>query len=254
MVLTTYFSSKQDPQRHHSVSQDSLDYIAPLYHSLVQLGLAGRIFCDHLSDVFIAAHETDRIRFVRCRLGEHSLNDERFFVYREYLAANPGVSSVFMVDANDVVITRNPFESLRENTLYVGRDKCVVVGQSAYMRAKLHTLEVLSGLTIPAPMYSMPHYNAGIIGGRRQVMIDLLDRMIDLFNRCEGEGNVNMAALNYLLYQEYDARVLTSRYLPEAVDPSQDGFSRTRWIVSGYPLNSAYKRYETDSDAIFIHK
>merc|ERR1719188_2969182 len=86
--------------------------------------------------------------------------------------------------------------------------------------------------------------NCGITGGRRDVMLKFLDRMIatmsdkDMVVMKTNESiNLNMAALNYILYTEYGK--------------TQD---RDQKFQGNAPVHSVYKRYQTDrKDVWFVH-
>merc|ERR1719316_450604 len=84
-------------------------------------------------------------------------------------------------------------------------------------------------------------YNCGISGGTRSQLLKLVDQMLDVIEdrsmtvwKNKQEVNVNMAALNWILYTKYKIQ--------------QD-------VKSGPPLHSDYKKYQKDrKDVCFIHK
>jgi hypothetical protein len=84
-------------------------------------------------------------------------------------------------------------------------------------------------------------YNCGISGGTRGKLALLVDQMLEVIEdktmtvwKNKQEVNVNMAALNWILYTKYNI--------------AND-------VKSGPPVHSDYKKYQKDrKDVSFIHK
>ena len=70
------------------------------------------VFYDQLSTEFLEKYSTDRVSFVRCKLGNYSLNDERFFIFREFISQLSPETYVITTDINDVVFNRKPLPLL----------------------------------------------------------------------------------------------------------------------------------------------
>ncbi len=63
-----------------------------------------------------------------------------------------------------------------------------------------------------------------------------------------------MTIFNYIVHTYFFPLLTYSPSDKVLVDTSNDISASHSFLLSGYPLNSAFKRYELDSDAIFIHK
>lgn len=251
MILTTYFTSKSHPLYGTRAPADSIRYIGPWYVSMRRLGLAGVVFHDGLSDAFVRAHETERLRF---RFEDpagfvHSLNDHRFFVYRRFLEERPEIERLFMTDANDLAVVQDPFPYLEPDRVYVG-----------HQDGRLHPPEPADGsyayqgyafvsrlLRQAGPAYhawfenlarevdreTFPVLNAGILGGRRRPVLEVLERLTAELRVVAKPGlNLNMGLLNHVLYRNFARR-----------------------IVTGPPVHSAFGHRQRDRrDVWFVHK
>jgi len=77
--------------------------------------------------------------------------------------------------------------------------------------------------------------NAGILGGRRDVIMPLLETMMDVFDGLTAKGelfNLNMPIFNKCVYD---------LHAPDR-------------IMTGYPLNSRFKKYERTGNFALRHK
>ena len=82
----------------------------------------------------------------------------------------------------------------------------------------------------------------------------LINFICNILEAGSSKENVNMAVVNYAIY-----KILLRDYKYIApkdpdVNPINDLRSCNGEIFSGYPLNSAFKKYEDRSDVYFIHK
>lgn len=239
VVLTSYFTSKPDPQRATKTDAmraeaDSLDYIYPWYISMRQANLNGIVFHDSLSDSFIDAYSTPRIEFRKVSLGPYSLNDERFFVYRDFLKSN-SFTKVLMTDASDLFVKRDPFPLFSNpNILYVGSDdpRWPTIRSSSWARTKSATMARESGgqIALTEAFLDMPLMNAGVIGGHYALLNIFLDAMCEVLKSINTISNHNMMAMHYVIHR---------LKLPTSV---------------GFPLTSCFKAFEINSKACIVHK
>lgn len=293
LVFTTYFTSKPNPQNLAEKAPDNdLKYILPWYNSINKLKIQGIIFHDNLSDEFVTKYTTEYVQFVKCKLGGYSLNDERFIIYYMFILENiHEISSVFMTDASDVIIQSSPFsfsKNYHENVLFVGRNNGNLRRQRAYNINKTRILEKEMGEKIEQNFYNMPIYNAGLLGGKTPVIIYFLRQLVNLILKCNSDKNLNMPAFNYIIYLYWYPKVnkplrrlagsffnidlyerlkdyITTRGVLNKLfffiyrqkkehDNKNDNFANTKFIVTSYPFCSAFKKYEQNSDAVFVHK
>jgi hypothetical protein len=274
VICTTYFSTKSDPQRKKKIQANSIEYIAPWYNSMRALKLSGIVFYDDLSD---------NIRFLKCTVGKYSLNDERFILYYMFFLKYK-VKNILLTDGNDVIITKAPFEffeSKKETTIFVGRGKKNKLFHSSWNMSSLNKL--LQGLntSLPNNFYEMAIYNAGIIGGNYYTVMYFLRQICSVFFKIDNNKNNNMAAMHYVLFYYYypncrkpiyrwffnltdkDVKVRILRkikaleldnILKNNINYKQDRTAVSNHIYSGFPLNSKFNFFESNSDAFLIHK
>ena len=238
VLFTTYFFKQIDPQRKVHAPGDDIKYIEPWYFSMVRLGLYGVVFHDGLSEEFVRRYQTDRISFeyVPPAAFQGSLNDYRFFIYRQYLMERPQLRNVFMTDGNDLFIVQNPFRELRTDRIYVGSE----VGDVRKSRWMMRRFQLLNrgGRRFDFKLSrwrTNPIYSAGILGGSYEMCMEFLNDMTGKFESLDPEQrklNLNMAVFNHTVYERFRHR-----------------------RVTGVPIHSLYKRYESDrQDVWFIHK
>jgi hypothetical protein len=276
VILTTYFTSRIDPQTHEPVNRDDIKYIYPWYASMRILGEHGIIFHDNLSKKFIKRYETDLIKFVRCRLNDRSLNDQRFMIYLQFLLSNP-YSKIFMTDITDVIVNRSPFPLVSgpySNSVFVGRDRFNLNGHSPYMARLVKDYQYLTGNNPDNYFANCPMYNAGIIGGSYPTVLFLLfkicEELLTMTNM--RTYNMNMLVLNYLIHKyfyntpsvrlfespfkhfEISGEIHSTINLSPAVVPGYDSHRNSDYVRSGFPLCSPFFAFDLHSKACFIHK
>ncbi|HRQ16015.1 MAG TPA: hypothetical protein PL085_02995 [Agriterribacter sp.] len=282
VVCTTYFTTSTDPQRNIQVDADDIKYIEPWYFSVLQLNLFGIVFYDNLSKEFIQKYQTPNIRFVKCKLGNFSLNDERFIIYYLFfLRYSP--SYILFTDGNDVTFTSDPFPFFgqkSENTIFVGRGSGNKIYQSNWNINSVAKLSKKLGCSMPGNFFDLALYNAGIIGGSYTTTMYFLRQMSSLFLKISRGDNNNMAAMHYVLYnyfypncrrgiKGYISQItgrskIKMRYLAmriklgfifnSEISYNNDKTAVSEYIFSGFPLNSKFKKFEIDSNAYIIHK
>ena len=199
VIFSTYFCGRPDPQRNVFVQNDAYDYIKPLYESVYKLGLNCIIFHDGLSNDFVEQYSTSSIKFVQVKLGNLSLNDERYFLYYEYiLRFGQHFTQVIMSDISDVVVRKDPFPLLSDHPrlLFTGRSNISLIKHNFVNYQRIRKLEEDTGIEVPSNYYNMRIFNAGTIGGSKNVVVYLLRQMIGYFLRYDTDRNHNMTVFN----------------------------------------------------------
>lgn len=252
-IFTTYFSSKKDPQRLNFAPSNSIEYIAPWYNSIQKHKILGIVFYDHLSESFIQKYENEYVQFRKCTIGPYSLNDERFFIYNLFLKKS-NIEKLFCTDGNDVEINKTPFELINSNKLLVGRDSVTKIYHSNWMQGTIEVFKKTSNIRIPILFKFLPVYNAGIIGGRRKTMLFLLNKMTALFDKADTDANNDMVVLNLVIFRHFRPWLFFKPVERKHVDPAKDYYANSKFLKTGYPLNSAFGKFEKDTNAYFIHK
>lgn len=257
VVLTTYFTVKEDPQarskrrinvlKHFKTwlkstkggarreipgiaKPDEFRRIKVWYDSLQKVGCHGVIFHDCLSQGFIDRWTNDKVSFQEWELtSPRSVNDERYYCYLKYLEDNPQIERVFLLDLFDVEFYRNPFPLIDDS-----RYDILSGGDEGIYNDEQNKEKMLAA-------FGEAHYeqdiklHAGTCGGSRESIMKLLRAMIVVFDDLTARGqlqNLNMAIYNKCLYDIFDKKR----------------------ILYGYPLNSRFKMYEGSGDFAIRHK
>lgn len=283
IICTTYFTSKQDPQRKIQVDENDIKYIEPWYYSMIKNNLAGIVFYDNLSLNFINKYQTEKIKFVKCTLGNYSLNDERFIIYYMFFLRHK-TKNILLTDGSDVTINKDPFsfiETKSKTTLFVGRDRCNKIYHSKWDVNGAERLSNAIQQKLPNNYYNMAAYNAGIIGGNYFTTMYFLRQITKYFLKANNNLNNNMAAMHFVIYYYFfpncrrnlKAKLynimdierkqklmaifnkIRLRFLIyQHINYVRDSVAVSEFIYSGYPLNSMYYKYEKESKAYITHK
>jgi len=257
MLLTTYFTDKKDWQRQKKYTPD-FGQIHRLYRTAMKNGLNVTVLYDELPAEMRQQYQSSTFVFHQVDLSDYDrrygVNDVRYFLFDRLVQEHTNWRFVFIIDAFDVVVGMNPCEYLEkesknEGALFVGGelDK---LGGHPWMKARY---ERMGGKykkwfkTMSSKKTKI--LNCGITGGKREVMQNFLKEMKAVISdpnltvrannaKAAEEGkkgediHVNMAALNYL---------------------ADNG--RLGTVVTGAPVHSKYKKYETDRTNVwFVHK
>ncbi len=257
IVLTTYFTGKVDPQqrsrgKYNLVKKiktwwrsrqggakaekpgvadiDDFERIEIWYNSLLKVGCHGVIFYDQLSPGFVEKWTRPEITFVHYSLATpRSLNDERYYCYRDFLLKHPEIKRIFMLDLFDVEFFSNPFILIDDSQFDI-----LCGGDPGEYNDRLNREKMLSAFN-EAHYESCIKLHAGTCGGSRNSIMKLLDALVIEFDRLTAEGNLdnlNMAVYNKCVY---------------------DLFEKDR-ILYGNPLNSRFKAYEQSGNFAIRHK
>jgi len=283
VICTTYFTTKNDPQRNEKAKLDAIEYIAPWYNSMKALKLFGIVFYDNLSKDFIDKYQTKTIIFLKCTLGNYSLNDERFFIYYMFFLKHK-VKHILLTDGNDVMINKSPFtffESKKESTIFVGRGQYNKLIHSKWNLSSINKLSDGLNETMPNNFFEMASYNAGIIGGNYYTVMYFLRQICFVLLQIDDNSNNNMPAMHYVLYYYFYPKCrdgvygwlynLTNKYqkkriikrikkfkmnflFQENINYKHDKTAISAHIYSGYPLNSKFYFFESNSEAFLTHK
>ena len=271
LLVTTYFCSKKNPQAgilsiardpnsivpDYNENDDKLTYL--LFNSVKKHNQTLVVFHDGLDNDYIKRNSTHNILFIEVKLGPYSTNDERFFVYNEFIN-QVEFERIFFIDCFDVEIRKQPFGifDIYGDRIYVGRDCANSIRNTPYVFEKLQKiLPVTFDLDHQDDLQNfsnMPLYNAGIIGGVKKSVNILINFICNILEAASSKENVNMAVVNYALYKLYlrDYKYIAPK--DPDVDPLNDLRSCNGEIFSGYPLNSSFKKFEDRDDVYFIHK
>jgi hypothetical protein len=284
VVLSNYFTSKIDPQRKIKQVSNNFDYIKDWYNSIVINDLKAIIFHDNLDLEFVSKYETKKIKFIKCTLGKMSVNDERFFVFNEYLNQINNSCYILISDINDVIIKKSPLELflMYPRKLFIGRDEYYNWRSGYWTLYEIREFHNKFKYKIPSSFLFCPMFNAGLIGGDVTIIREMLDKMESLFVNINSEGNYNMIVLNLTIFNHYyrpnkykflnffnlnlflkiNASINGGKisflrsFFNESVTANNSGVVNSKKIFSGYPFNSLFKKFESpeNTSAYLIHK
>ncbi len=243
VVFTSYFTTSEDSQRQRMKSPNRFRYMMNWFLQLKQLNLHAVVFHDNLDTLFRhrlrQQYSHISFEFVPSLHGR-STNDARFYAYLNYLERHPEFSRVLLTDISDVSFQMNPFDLmtlLGRQWLYVGTDIDIFPSMRTmpWIRERLQACFgnfSLSEGDLHSLMDLDTVYNAGVIGGSRDVMLALLHRITEYLDTTPAHLNCNMPAVNFAIHKHFFHLAFT-----------------------GFPLTSRFLRRQTAPKGVYIvHK
>lgn len=206
VVLTTYLTGSIDPQRGEKWTAD-IEQCRVLAESVKR----------HNTDLVVIndcfdKNETDKFSNI---VNSYSISDTiketknpyflRWLEYRDWLRLYKP-DNVFLTDCNDVELLRHPFKNIQPNKLYVGWEKDVIGCQWMLNHHKSNFGQTFIKCNMKTPLL-----NAGVIGGRYEVVMEFLDRICDMISILPELSleDTDMATFNWVLYSHFNGRFET---------------------------------------------
>ena len=214
-IFTSYFTSKHDPQRSVTTEKNDFKYIGHWYSSIKAHNMKAVVFHDGLSAEFMQRIKQDYadIEFAYWDLAGRTTNDARFLAYLSYLDQHPEIERIQCTDISDVVFQQNPFHlmTLLGRHLYIGQDLEGVehFQDNGWIQKVTESCGVHSFPDFYRVKQYQYLYNAGMIGGDRSIMMNLLHKLKDAFDNTPPVHNCNMAVVNYVVHKYFDDIVFT---------------------------------------------
>ena len=255
VIFTCYFVHKENPQTHEVFYKADFRYIQRWYESVIRLKINAIIIHDGIDEGFIETYQNEKIKFRRFYHGKFPLIDERWIAYYQFMKAIP-IKKVFFTDIGDVVISSNPFILINDNknTLFIGRDNANKIRLSGWILNEINNYSSDTGIRIPKSLYYQSLYNVGVVGGNRKVMLFLLSRVVDYLLLKKSDYYKEMTIFNLIIHKNFFPKLNYKPNEQVITNPYNDGVSSHKFLVTGYPLNSEFKKFDLESDAYFIHK
>lgn len=260
IILSTYFTTKNDPQRGVGINKNDFNYIENFYNSVISSNYNLIIFHDSLNDDFIKKYTNSNVKFIKCKILCYSLNDERFYIYKEFLNIKK-VEKLIMCDINDVTFNLNKdiFNFIKNNIFYIGRDELSLIGTNEWIRNKINILPKEIKQHIPPIFYNMPVVNAGVIGGDYNVINLFLKELIILFEFINNDNNNNMICVNIVFYNLFwtnyinrlNYKLINLRNNQKYLNQKSITYSN---FNLGFPFTSSFKMYEKSNEIYIYHK
>ena len=244
VIFTSYFTSRDDIQRHQQFSPNHFRYLMNWLVSVRNLGLSVVIFHDELDSAF--CHRVQQyhpgLSFVRIpSLLNRTTNDARFYAYLDYLHTHSDLGRVLLTDISDVKFQMNPFQLMQllgsNNSLFIGTDIDLFPNMASHRWITEHLEDCFGRYALEhrplKPLLSLDTvYNAGVIGGSRHVILAFLEKLVVYLDATPAAVNCNMPAVNYVVHQYFFHQLFT-----------------------GFPLTSRFLRFQASPNGVYIiHK
>ena len=217
LVFSTYLTLNRKVYNGPVPKIDDFSYIERWLASAYCHGLPVVLLYDQLSPEFISRYSSDLIHFVESPplFQNRTPNDRRFLLYKHLLFDEPrepfsAASHYIFTDAKDVIFLKNIFEFIRDHESNQTRIFC---GNDAPASSKGFQVTIYRCLS--AELFELtgehPSYNAGFLGGSRQVIQQVLDRISLLLSIVNSRKNCNMGVFNLAIRQLFQRDQIISR-------------------------------------------
>ncbi|XP_035683421.1 UDP-glucuronate 4-epimerase 6-like [Branchiostoma floridae] len=233
VILATYFVGRQRQQHRNSRQKKPgrFEYMKNWYWSVIDRRISAVVFHDSLESEFVNRVENGFVSFQRTEAHFRWNATAKYYVYLRYLKENSRISRVILTDISDVRFQKNPFElmDLMGDQLYVGTDVDTFpnIAAMGWLRKRLSSCfndGFRHGSDIPTIKSRYNVYNAGVIGGSRELMLQFLEKLVAILDQTTSGVNCNLAAVNYVLHGHFDGNIYpgfpwTSRFLRKQKSP-----------------------------------
>lgn len=242
LIFACLVSGVYDVNRNEIIENNDFTIIENWYNSVINNGLRGVVFHNGLSEETVEKYQNDNIQFEKIdKSPVYNPNVYRYFVYKKFLSNNLAkIESVFVTDIADVTICKNPFKddifSSNAEKIFCGDEPKML--QNDWMHDhSTHFRNNIPGYSVYEDHHKdSPLLNCGIIGGRKKLMLELLENLCDTHQQYNQKNTTpytgDMGAFNYVMRTGFNGR-----------------------IVHGEPVNTVFKAYQNDrTDCWFRHK
>lgn len=227
-ILTTYFNHGLDPQR-GVLWPNNVETVMPLLESV--RGTNTRFVCLYNKGVQ-TPESTNMTQWVEVEPKTENPLHSRWFAYRDYLAANPKINKLWIVDATDTERLKPAFADMLPDRLYVG-DEYNNDLDIPYMHNQALPIRFEGYFEFLNQRRKARLLNAGVIGGFYPIVFEFVNAMCN-----EMQGNFrhglppgDMPLFNYVCYKHFDDRLSYGRH-----------------------ITTRFKMFEKDTGAIWRHK
>lgn len=231
IIYTSYLTSSEDPQRKVRTQPDDPARLM-LKEGCERLKIPCYVFYDELSDDFVKNNTSKYFMFIKSLpRPDLSVNDARFFMYRDYLKyIHKDAEQVWLSDLFDVKMNLDPC-ILPKHEFYCGIHNDWVISDKGGMDGKyVHALIKNIYIEVPNWCEDKPILMAGTWGGNYFTCLSFLQEFCEEIERTTEEGftNVNLPVFNVLAHK--------------------------RKYYGGFPLNSKFRHYDYSAPVVFVHK
>lgn len=228
VVLASYFTYKNDPQR-GIIWDNDFSPLLSLISSVISQDVEIKIF----HNCFDNPPQIKNCEWVKVHIdAELTPNVYRYFVYKNYLNTIK-VENVLMVDSTDVMMLKNPFNCMKDDTLYVGYEKGRFVSNRWMRKTQGYFITIPDYPDIIDRYSDNPLLNCGIIGGRANIVnnfLNILTTYHDSYSRYLTSSS-DMSVFNYTIHKHF-----------------------IKNISYGDHVNTEFKKYEFNNHSWWKHK
>lgn len=232
IILTSYFTGEIDPQRGEKWDVD-INQLKPLIESAKANNSTIYVIHDCFDEASIAdvVKNYDKAYFMSIAPQNENPYFFRWKSYKNILnwIKKEFTDNVWIVDATDVLVLKNPFQLIEDNVLYCGWEKDFIGCQWMLNHHKSNFMQNFIKSNIKTPLL-----NAGVVGGRYDIVMEFLDRLCDMYEILpEKEACVtDMPLFNWTIYSHFLNRFIT-----------------------GPTITTQFKKYDINNKfALFAHK
>jgi len=241
-VFCCHIAGVFDVNRQAILPANDFSMLEPWLASIVAQGVKAIIFHNHFTTDTCARYAHPLVRFERVLYDDtYSPNVFRYFAYRNYLQQQGHtITSVFMNDATDVVMRRNPFTDpyflKHPDNLFCGDEPKPLDNEWMRNHGKYFREQSKAYRLFEETFGHQTLLNCGIIGGKKELICNFLEALCTFHRECNQHNPTaytgDMGAFNFI------ARTL---------------FGKT--LLHGEPVNTVFKQYEDEGrDCWFQHK
>jgi hypothetical protein len=211
-LVVSYLNFHPDPQAGRGVPSNSMPYLNPWYNTTRSLGLPAIVLHDNLSEKFIEAHQTDRIRFLEVTPGPYSPNDYRWCLYNMLIQeCCSDVDYVLFTDCSDVSVRKDPFEIINDpQQLYIGSEACKI-RDSGWIQGRFAECNNAEISEVAVQIGDELLLNCGIVGGHVKTMQFFMKWVSSMYRRVNPGPRLylDMPVINFVAYKYFKDHIVT---------------------------------------------
>lgn len=226
IIFSTYFTSGKYSQYGRPFKSNKFSFMKKWLLTGRKFDLTMGLFHDELNEDFISRLQTfyPNSKFIKVtKFGPNRTpNDGRFYIWYDYLVANPDIERILFTDLRDVQFFTNPFDVMEDigDYLFLGIDNSFHMSTFSNNGIKSNTLKCHEKDKDDVSFFLNlgPFYNAGALGGERKTVLNFLKHMTDHLNQTPKNRNCNMGTYAFV----------SSKYFLNS-------------SFTGYPFQSSFK-------------
>jgi len=241
LIVASHITGIYDVNRSTILANDDFSIVSEWAKSVSEMGVQGIIFHNNFSQATCSANENEHLHFIKVDYNlQFNPNVFRYFIYNEFLNQHhQNIDNVFFTDVSDVVALKNPFQEklFLDNpaNLFCGDEPEILANEWMQNHGEHLRNKIADYALFETNFKAEILLNCGIVGGTIAVMKLFIQKLWDIHNKYNRENKTlftgDMGAFNYLIRTQYNDR-----------------------IIHGTPVNTVFKKFETNNSCWFKHK